>query len=536
MTDGRGAPLAVTELPALLDRVHAALTARRDAIDELNVFPVPDGDTGTNMTLTVRAGLEALRAAADAPPDRQAAAVIRGAIRGARGNSGVILSQVVRAVVEVVSSERVVDAEVYARALGRARALAYEAVAEPVEGTILTVIAAAADEASDAAADGDDLVTTSGRVVAATRDAVERTPDQLAVLREAGVVDAGARGFEVLVSAVHGHLTGEDPPTVEETPRAPTHAAAACHGELSHRFEVQYLLDADDADAAPLRRRLELLGDSVVVVAAGGLLNVHVHTDDVGAAIEEGLRFGRPTDIEVTHFADQIAANRASRPARTVGAVAVLHGDGLTELARQAGAVVVTGRAGALPSVADLLNAVGTVAAEHILLLPGHGNAVAAAHQAASISVAEGGRELHVVETAASPPEVLAALAVLDSTAPAPRVVAEATAAADAVRAGEVVAAVRDADTPIGPVREHQLLAIAEGEVVLACEDPITALEAVCRHLAVESAEVVTLLHGQGVDAADRRRARTLIDKLTDAEVDEIDAGQRPALFWVGVE
>ncbi|HSK25274.1 MAG TPA: DAK2 domain-containing protein, partial [Egicoccus sp.] len=157
MAGGGGAPLAVAELPALLERMHAALAARRDAIDELNVFPVPDGDTGTNMTLTVRSGLEALLAAADATPELQAAAVIRGAVRGARGNSGVILSQVVRAVVEVVSSERVVDADLYARALDRARELAYEAVAEPVEGTILTVIAAAATAATAAAASGADL-------------------------------------------------------------------------------------------------------------------------------------------------------------------------------------------------------------------------------------------------------------------------------------------------------------------------------------------------------------------------------------------
>ncbi|MEX2504108.1 MAG: DAK2 domain-containing protein [Egicoccus sp.] len=536
MTGGGGAPLAVAELPALLERVHAALAARRDAIDELNVFPVPDGDTGTNMTSTVRAGLDALRSAADATPELQAAAVIRGAVRGARGNSGVILSQVVRAVVEVISSQRVVDADLYARSLDRARELAYEAVAEPVEGTILTVIAAAAAAASEAARDGDDLVATSTRVVAATREAVERTPEQLAVLREAGVVDAGARGFEVLVSAVHGHLTGEDPPTVEETPRTHVRTGAACEGELSHRFEVQYLLDADDADAAPLRRRLELLGDSVVVVAAGGLLNVHVHTDDVGAAIEEGLRFGRPADIEVTHFADQIAANRAARPARTVGAVAVLHGEGLTKLAEQAGAVVVTGRAGALPSVADLLNAVGTVSAERILLLPGHRNAVAAAHQAAAISVAEGGRTLDVVEAAASPPAVLAALAVLDATAPSSRVLADATAAAEAVRAGEVVAAVRDADTPIGPVHEGQLLAVVDGDVVMACDDAVTALESVCARLEVGSAEVVTLLTGEEIGGDDRDRAVALLGRMTDAEVDEVDAGQRPALFWVGVE
>ncbi|MFA9431319.1 DAK2 domain-containing protein [Egicoccus sp. AB-alg2] len=533
--DGGGAPLAAAELPALLERVHAALAARRDTIDDLNVFPVPDGDTGTNMTSTVRAGLDALRAAADTPPRQQAEAVIRGAVRGARGNSGVILSQVIRAVVEVVSHERAVDAPLYARALQRARELAYEAVAEPVEGTILTVLARAADSAQLAAGAGADLVETSARVLAATREAVERTREQLAVLRDAGVVDAGARGFEVLLAAVHGHLTGEDPPPVQEAPHPP-HGTAACDAPLDHRFEVQYLLDAADEAAAPLRRRLEVLGDSVVVVAAGGLLNVHVHTDDVGAAIEEGLRFGTPSDIEVTHFGDQIAANRAARPRRRVGAVAVLHGDGLAALAERAGATVVSGRAGALPSVADLLNAVGTVDAEQVLLLPGHRNAVASAHQAAAVSVAEGGRPLEVVESAASPPAVLAALAVLDPTAPAEQAVTDVRAAAAAVRAGEVVAAVRDADTPIGAVRTGQWLGVVEGRVVLADDDPLAVLSTVCERLDVPAAELVTLLVGAGVDADEREGATSLVGNAATGELEVVDAGQRPARFWVGVE
>ena len=539
MADGVGAPLAAAELPALLERVHAALAARRDTIDDLNVFPVPDGDTGTNMTSTVRAGLEALRAAADATPRQQAEAVIRGAIRGARGNSGVILSQVVRAVVEVVAGERAVDAAMYARALERARALAYEAVAEPVEGTILTVIARAADTAQAVAATGADLVATSGHVLTATRAAVERTREQLAVLRDAGVVDAGARGFEVLVAAVHGHLTGQDPPPVEET-SGPRPSVTACDHALDHaldhRFEVQYLLDASDDAAPALRRALEVLGDSVVVVAAGGLLNVHVHTDDVGAAIEEGLRHGRPSDIEVTHFGDQIAANRAARPARTVGAVAVLHGDGLVRLAEQAGATVVSGRAGALPSVADLLNAVGTVDAGRILLLPGHRNAVAAAHQAAAVSVAEGGRHLDVVEPAVSPPAVLAALAVLDPTAAPEQVLTDVREAAAAVRAGEVVAAVRDADTPIGPVRSGQWLAVVEGQVVAVDDDPLAALDVVCDRLHVPAAELVTLLVGDGLDPGQRDGATSRVQAAATGDLEVVDAGHRPACFWVGVE
>jgi uncharacterized protein len=533
-----GAPLSARELPALLERVHAALTERRDALDDLNVFPVPDGDTGTNMTLTVRAGLEALRRATDAPPDELARAVIRGAVRGARGNSGVILSQVVRAVVEVLSGHREVDTEVYARALEHARQLAYEAVAEPVEGTILTAISAACAAASSAVDDGLDLVGASARIVEATAEAVERTQDQLAVLTDAGVVDAGARGFEVVLAAVHGHLTGEDAPVVhdEDRPHRVEADPDACHGSLHYRFEVQYLLDAADDVAGPLRHRLEVLGDSVVVVAAGGLLNVHVHTDDVGAAIEEGLRLGMPSEIEVTHFGDQISARRAAHPPAQVGVVAVVHGEGLARLARELGAIVVVGAAGALPSVADLLNAVGGVRASRVAILPGHRNAVATAHKTVDVAVAEGGRPLDVIEPATSPPAVLAALAVLDPSGPAEQVLADITAAAAAVRVGEVVAAVRDADTSVGPVREGQPLAVTDGTVVGAYDDPLDALDALCETVGAAEAEIVTLLIGAAVGAEERERALAQVEALVTGELEVIDAGCRPSRYWVGVE
>jgi len=561
-------PLAARELPALFDRVHAALQARRDAIDDLNVFPVPDGDTGTNMTLTVRAGRDALHAARrlEPRPERTELAreVIRGAVRGARGNSGVIVSQVVRAVVEVTVGEREVDAALYAQALTHARDLAYEAVAEPVEGTILTAIAAAADAAIAAVEAGEDLVATSAAACAATALAVEHTREQLDVLREAGVVDAGARGFEVLLAAVHGHLTGEDPPVAVDPPRAiVTHTAGhVCHGSLGHPYEVQYLLDAPDASAPPLRVALEQLGESVVVVAAGGLLNVHVHTDRIGPAIEAGLAHGRPSAIEVVHLGDAVAerdaarlersataavtapGSSAGRPAtpaarRAAGsaAVAVLHGVGAVALARSLGATVVDGTSGSLPSVADLVEAAVASGAAHVLILPGHRNALAAARSAAGIVTAEHDVEVVVVDAATSPPSVLAALAVLEPEADPDLVSAEVSAAATAVRSGEVVEATRDAATPLGPVTAGQPLGLADGRLVAAAADSVAALRAVCEALEVTDAEVVTLLHGAVAPTEERDAMVALLRELAPgAELEVIDAGVAPARCWVGVE
>jgi uncharacterized protein len=272
-------------------------------------------------------------------------------------------------------------------------------------------------------------------------------------------------------------------------------------------------------------------------VAAGGLLNVHVHTDDVGAAIEEGLRFGTPSEIEVTHFGDQIAARRRSHPPTQVGVVAVLPGPGVAALARELGAVVVEGTSGALPSVADLLNAVGGVRAERVAILPGHRNAVATAHKTVDVAVAEGGRPLDVIDAATTPPAVLAALAVLDPTGPADRIVAELAATAEAVRTGEVVGAVRDATTPVGAVRRDQPLAVrGDGEVLGAFDTPLEALAAVCDDLGVAEAEVVTLLLGAAVDAAERAEAIARVEALAGGELEVIDAGCRPSRYWVGVE
>jgi uncharacterized protein len=561
-----GAPLAARELPALFRRVHAALADRRDAIDDLNVFPVPDGDTGTNMSATVRAGLDALYAARreHRDVDELARAVIRGTVRGARGNSGVIISQVVRAVVEVVTGHDEVDARLYAAALGHARELAYEAVAEPVEGTILTVLGRAAEAARDAVQRGEDLVGTSAASCAATADAVAHTRQQLTVLREAGVVDAGARGFEVLLAAVHGHLTGSAPDVVVDAPRElSTTPDTACHGSRNHPYEVQYLLEAVDAAAGPLRDDLEALGESVVVVAAGGLLNVHVHTDAVGAAIDAGLSHGRPSAIEVVHLGDQVAALdreragisredeangdaatvaprervAAGRRVEQVAAVAVLSGPGAHALARELGAVVVDGAAGALPSVADLLDAIARTSADRVLLLPGHPNAIATATTAAEVAAVEQGRASDVIVEADNPPAVLAALAVCDAGAAPDQVLADVRGAAGAVRAGEVVAAVRDAETPIGTVRSGRPLAIAGGTVIAAPEGRLDALRTVLEALDAGVAEVVTLLHGAGTSREERDAAETVLGELAPgAELEVVDADSRPSAWWVGVE
>lgn len=520
----------------LLDRTRDAFAAHRDEIDALNVFPVPDGDTGTNLLLTVDGVLEEVRGQADDLPG----AVIRAALRSARGNSGVIFSQVLRALAEGVSEHGVLDAAGMAQVLGRARTYAYDAVADPVEGTMLTAMTAAA-VAARRAQDGLDALAED--VVEAVGSAVRESTDTLQVLRDAGVVDAGARGIEVFCLELHGLATGAPPhhvpaPVVHR--RGPT-AASREAGSATYQYEVQYLLDAPEDAAGPLRERLGDLGDSVVVVAAGGLMNVHVHTNEIGAAIEAGLDHGRPARIQVVRFTDQVTAQeRSSRsrpPVVDLGAVAVVPGSGLAALVEELGGVPVLGGPGELPSVAEILNAVGTVHARRIVILPGHPNVIPAARQAVEVAVAEGGRPLDVLEEIDSIPAILSALAVLAPEGDPERTLDEMQVAGAALRHAEVVPAIRDAETPIGPVRRGQHLSVCDGDVLAATDDPLEALREAALACGVERAELAMLIAGADVDDDELTRARDLLQELApDLEIEEVAGGQASARYVLGLE
>lgn len=540
--------VSADHLPELFERVRDAFAAHRREIDDLNVFPVPDGDTGTNLLLTVRSALDEARD----PPEEDAVALspralARGVVRSARGNSGVILSQVLRGLIETIEERGPIGCGGLVVALERAEEHAYAAVAEPVEGTMLTAVRVAADRASEAEGHAAGLPELSQHVLDAIRAAVRRTTQQLDVLRDAGVVDAGARGFEVFWEAFHHLVTGRPPPEVDEPPvLIPRDGPVADRegGSLEFRYEVQYLLDATEDDAPHLRDQLGTLGDSVVVSGQADLLNVHVHTNDIGGAIEAGLAFGRPSRIQVTSFVDQIASHgqpdghgAAGSEAPAIGCVAVLPGPGLRMLAEEHGIVTADGAAGDLPSVATLLEQIGRARGDQVIVLPGHPNIVPMAHQAADVSSAEGGRPIVVLDDADAPPRVLAALAVWDPEGDVDEIAAAMNDAAAAGVTGEVVAAVRDAGTPLGRVREGQYLGLKGREVVAIDDDPVAALEATLDRCGARDAEIVILVVGAEVDAAERAGAEEAVRAAApDVEVEVIDGGQRPARYHLGVE
>lgn len=523
---------------SLVDVVAAmehAMSRAREELDALNVFPVPDGDTGINLAMTLRAALAEV--APDADPITQAHQLGHGAVRGARGNSGVIFSQVLRGLLEHVGDEQLTTGKL-ANFLHAARDWSYDAVAEPLEGTILSALdeaVAAADRACD---DHLDLLAAMEVVTDALALAVARTRDVLEANRRAGVVDAGARGLEVAVVALRAWLAGSvvpsEPPPVRRS--ADSGPISRESGSLDYDYEVQYLLEADDDRAGALRQALTQLGDSVVVVACGGLLNVHVHTNEVDQAVDVGRAHGTPQRVEVHAFSDQMDQSTVEQPdqRRAVGHVVVLPSVELANLVDTPGVCVVRGVPGNLPNVADMLRAAAELHADDVVVLPGHRNVVATAQQAARVSRAEQGPDVHVAVEATTVPAALAALAVCDEEVVDLELLD--AAAADVVVA-EVVAAVRAAATPVGEVDQGDLLVVVRGDIVAAGHDVAEVRTAALDCLLVDGAELVTLFAGVETDEDERRAWLAAVqDRLPDADVELIEAGLPTSRWLVGAE
>lgn len=480
-----------------------ALAAAREEIDALNVYPVPDGDTGTNLYLTMEAALQQAEAA-EPTLAATAEAAARGALLGARGNSGIIVAQMLRGVADVLGRPGITlaDGRALADGLVKAAAEARDAVAEPVEGTILSVARAAGDAAQRRAREPEPtLPAVALAAAAAAHEALDRTPDQLDVLRRAGVVDAGGRGLTVLLDAFDTVLTGRRPlprPRTVGTHTVP--APVLSHvpeSDVRSPYEVMYLLDAPQRQIDPLKRTLAGLGDSLVVSGAGEEWNVHVHTDDAGAAIEAGIAAGRPHRISVTYLPVQHARPAPETHQRVI--VAFAAGDGLAELFAEAGAVVVATATGHRPSTGEMLAAVDrgdATRTSDVVILPNERDAVPVA-EAAAAELRTHGRRAAVIPTVAQV-QGLAALAVHEPHRAFDADVVAMTAAAGQTRHGAVTIAAREAVTMAGVCRPGDVLGVVDGDFAVIGADLLeVATEVVARMLAA-GGELVTVVTGDG--------------------------------------
>lgn len=522
-----------------------ALARHREEIDGLNVFPVPDSDTGTNLLATMCAASDAVSRHAEGSGTAEVLAVLaRGALTGARGNSGVILSQLLRGMAESLddlTGRSGATGPALRLALRRADELATAAVSDPMPGTVLTVLHAAADAAECSASDELAPVVTAA-TDAATR-ALAETPHQLAVLARAGVVDAGGRGLVVLLEALHAVVTGRavapgPVPGPAPARSAPLLRAARESGSTEYEYEVMYLLDTTDEDrVARLRAELGGLGDCVAVVGSGGgdeqVFNVHVHCSDIGAAVEAGVRAGRPHRITVMRFADQAAETpEDARLFVTESTVlAMVGGHGTAELFRGEGALTAPGTC----TVAELLAVLAGSRARHVTVLPGATAAKPVAETAAA-RARDAGQDVIVVPTA-SPVQALAALAVHDpARRPGDDVVAMAEAAA-ATRRGELTVAVAEALTWVGRCQAGDVLGMIDDDVVLIDTDPLVAARSLLDRMLSTGGELVTVLLGRDApDGVADALAEHLHAVHPEVELAVYPGGQPQSILLAGVE
>jgi DAK2 domain fusion protein YloV len=556
---------------------RSLFAARRAEIDALNVFPVPDGDTGTNLYLTFDGAVErTLAEGGGVRADALLATFAKHLLWTARGNSGVILSQLARGLAEGCAGTAEIDGRVLAGALRRAEERAREAVTDPQEGTILTVARAMADAAT--AAEREALTGPGGiptvyavslAALEASRVALEHTPEQLEVLARAGVVDAGGAGLVVLLEALERVCAGQRASSAlsDSDRRArfrPDPKSAALSAALSAavgsarpavgrpgagripEFEVMFLLrDSDDEAVSTLRSRLVELGDSVLVVGGDGEWNVHAHVDDAGAAVEAGVEAGRPHRIRITHLTDEQHVGSASvdlqLPAAArvgSGVVACAAGAGLEALFESVGAVVVPSGPGHRASTGGLIDAIREQharGASGVVVLPNDGDTLLAA-AAAARATSDEGIDAHVVHVRTAV-QGIAAVAVFEPSAAASANVLAMQAAASATRHGAVTVATRAALTSGGPCQAGDVLGVVDGDVVIVGSDQLQVARDVVRRLLGSGGELVTIV--AGVDAPDGLlEAVTAEAKRTHhgIEVSLIDGGQAVYTVLLGVE
>ncbi|UQA92906.1 DAK2 domain-containing protein [Streptomyces halobius] len=549
-------PLDAVAVRAWCGLALEALGRERERIDAINVYPVPDGDTGTNLYLTVESATRAVEAAFDGHASTGTApgladamgAMAHGALIGARGNSGTILAQLLRGMTEVLTAAAAGGAEepgaaVLRRALRRAAASTYEAVAHPVEGTVLTVATAAAEAAERAGGEASEVARAAHE---GARIALQATPGQLAVLGRAGVVDAGGCGVVALLGALADALSGEvsAAPVVVRAEAAPLEAAgceAVAPGETGGcgdphgdgpAFEVIYLLEADDDGVAGLRTRLDGLGDSLVVVGGDGLWNVHVHVDDAGAAVEAGIEAGRPYRIAITHFG---ATRTKEREPADRAVVAVVPGDGLAGLCTEAGATVVSVRPGEPPASGELVQAIRQAHAREVMLLPNDPELRHTAAAAAEQARTEGVRVALIPTRSAV--QGMAALAVHEPGRSFDEDVVAMTSAAGATRYAELAVAERQSWTMAGVCQAGDVLGLIDGDVaVIGSELAGTAMTVLDRMLSA-GGELVTLVLGAEVpESLGDRLERHVRERYLAVDTVVYEGGPYAAPLLIGVE
>jgi DAK2 domain fusion protein YloV len=524
------------------------LEQQREAINALNVFPVPDGDTGTNMALTMRAAMKEVEDRTEIAADAIAAQIARGALMGARGNSGVILSQILRGLAQGLESKQSFTPADLAQALQTATKLAYRAVIRPVEGTILTVVRAAADAATAAAQRDEDMVGMMQDTINAARTAVAQTPDLLPILKQAGVVDSGGQGLCAILEGIWRYTRGERVARSETGAPAATAAAPKfSHGRVAiaeeYGYEVVFLLHGQNLDVEQVRERITSMGGVSTVVAGDAcLLKVHTHTLQPGQILDYGVSLGSLTDINIENLQEQSeryaaegeawhAASAESVP--VVATVAVVAGAGFERVFRSLGAgAIVPGGQTMNPSTEELLAAVNKLESPNVVVLPNNGNVILTARQLAALT----DKQIHVVPTETLP-QGIAALLAINEDADFASICAAMDEAIGHIQTAEITTAVRSVQVSGVRVREGDFIGLHNGHLVTASAGMLETIGETLHRMKAEQYELLTVYYGAGIARSDAEQvAQHIKQRYPGQEIEIVDGGQPYYAYVISAE
>lgn len=534
----------------------ANLEAKKEIINELNVFPVPDGDTGTNMTMTILSAAKEVSSISSPTFENLSKAISGGSLRGARGNSGVILSQLFRGFTKEIKTVTVIDAEVLARAFQKATETAYKAVMKPKEGTILTVAKGLADKMNELAGENGNLEEILGQVIEHGRYVLSQTPEMLPVLKEAGVVDSGGQGLIEVISGAYDCLLGKEIDLTAALGSGTTAKveADAVEADIKFGYCTEFIINIekkfDNGDELNFKAYLESIGDSIVVVADDEIVKVHVHTNDPGLAIQKALTYGSLSKMKIDNMreehkeklikeaekaeaekkAAEEAAKKPAEPKKKYGFISVSAGAGLSEIFEGLGVdVVIEGGQTMNPSTEDMLNAIDKVNAENVFILPNNSNIILAANQAQSIVT---DKNVYVVPSKTIP-QGITALINFDETADAESNFENMSSEMKNVKTGQVTYAVRDTSMDGKEIKQNDIMGIGDKTILSVGKDIESTTIDMLSQLIDDDSELISVYYGEDVT---EEQVNSLTAKLEEAYPDldlEVHSGGQPIYYYI---
>ena len=530
----------------------ANLEAKKEFINELNVFPVPDGDTGTNMTLTILSAAKEVKALENPDMVAIAKAISSGSLRGARGNSGVILSQLLRGFTKEIREHKEIDTITLAKACERATATAYKAVMKPKEGTILTVAKGASQKAAELAETTEDLDTFISEVINYAQEVLEKTPEMLPVLKEAGVVDSGGQGLLEVMRGAYDAFQGKeiDYSAIEAsagTKMVKPSEQAETEIKFGYCTEFIIMLEKEFTakDETEFKAYLESIGDSIVCVADDDIVKIHVHTNDPGLAIQKALTYGQLSRMKMDNMreehqerlikdAEKLAAQQAeakkAEPRKEVGFIAVSIGEGMNEIFRELGAdYIIEGGQTMNPSTEDMLNAIDQVNAEHIFILPNNKNIILAANQAQALTE---DKDIIVVPSKTVPQGITAIINYMPDADAQTNLEAMIEGIGN-VKTGQVTYAVRDTHIDDKEIHEGDIMGIGDSGILAVGQSVEETTKEMLAQLVDEDTELISLYYGQDVQEESAENfAQEIEDLYPDVDVD-VHSGGQPIYYYV---